>query len=125
VSDIHEYLCIGCPLGCRLEVEEDDLSDIVQVRGFSCKRGKEFALQEHKDPRRMVSTTVSLEGGPWPRLPVRTSAAIPKAQVMPLCRALAGLSVNAPLRLGDVVLHDALGLGVDVIATRDAVLATN
>jgi CxxC motif-containing protein len=113
-----EYLCIGCPLGCRLEVEQD-ASGQVEVRGNSCKRGLEFARQEHTDPRRMVATTVRVEGGAWARLPVRTRDAVPKAQVLPLCRALHALTLAAPVTRGDVVLEDALGTEIDVIASRD------
>jgi len=113
-----QYLCIGCPLGCRLEVEED-ASGLVEVRGNSCKRGLDFARQEHTDPRRMVATTVRVEGGAWARLPVRTRDAVPKAQVLSLCRALHALTVTAPVTRGAVVLEDALGTGIDVIASRD------
>lgn len=113
------YLCIGCPLGCRLEVEEDDQHHIVEVRGFSCKRGKEYALQEHTDPRRMVTTTVRVFGGRWARLPVKTTSAVPKHMVRDLCRRLRLVTVIAPIKLGDVVLPNALGTGVDIVATRD------
>ena len=37
---IVHYLCIGCPLGCHLEVEEDEDDNIVEVRGWACKRGE-------------------------------------------------------------------------------------
>lgn len=113
-----EYLCIGCPLGCRLEVDAED-HEVVEVRGFACKRGKEFALQEHADPRRFVTTTVRVEGGVWPRLPVKTAGSVPKAKVADLCRELHRVRLQAPVRLGDVVLADAVGTGVDVVATRD------
>lgn len=113
------YLCIGCPLGCRLEVEEDAGGDIVEIRGFSCRKGRDFAVTEHTDPRRMVTTTVAVEGGRWARLPVRTVDPVPKDLVIDLCRALRTVTVAAPVRLGDVVLADALGTGVDVVASRD------
>lgn len=112
------YLCIGCPMGCRLEVE-DDGDSIVEVRGFSCKRGKEFAQQEHTDPRRMVTTTVAVEGGDLPRLPVKTREAIAKTKVVELANALHKVKVQAPVHVGDVVLANALGLGVDVVAARN------
>jgi CxxC motif-containing protein len=118
VSETTHYLCIGCPLGCRLEVDAVD-GDIVEVRGHSCKRGVSFATQEHTDPRRDVTTTVRIAGGRWARLPVKTSSAVPKHLVIDLCRALHGLVLEAPVALGDVVLADALGTGVDVVATRD------
>ena len=115
---LRHYLCIGCPLGCRLEVEARE-NEIVEVRGFSCKRGKTFAEQEFHDPRRDVSTTVAVTGARWARAPVKTAAPIPKARVQDLCDALHELRLEAPVRLGDVVLADAVGTGVDVVATRD------
>jgi len=60
------YLCIGCPLGCRLELDEVD-GDVVEVRGNSCKKGVTFAREEHVDPRRVVTTTVAIGGAAWPR----------------------------------------------------------
>lgn len=112
------YLCIGCPLGCRLEVDESPSGDIVEIRGFSCKRGKEYAQQEHSDPRRMVTTTVAIANAPWPRLPVKSSAPVPKARVIEICRLLRSLQVNAPVQAGDVLVANVLGLGADIVATR-------
>ena len=114
---VSHYLCIGCPLGCRLEVEEAD-HEIVEIRGFSCKRGEQYAAQEHTEPRRMVTTTVQVENGIWARLPVKTTAAIPKDQVMALCERLRSVRAVAPVAMGDVILANALGLGVDVVASR-------
>jgi CxxC motif-containing protein len=113
------YLCIGCPLGCRLEVEEDEDHEIVEVRGHSCKKGERFARQEHVDPRRMLTTTVAVRGGTLARLPVRTADTIPKHLVLPVCERLRSVEVTAPVSMGDVVLPDALGSGVDVVASRD------
>lgn len=118
MSTVTHYLCVGCPLGCRLEVEERE-GEIVEVRGFSCKRGKEFAVQEHTDPRRSVTTTVRVEGGAWPRLPVKTRSPVPKADVASLCRALHDVTLDAPVRMGQVVLSNAAGTGIDVVASRD------
>lgn len=115
---MHHYLCIGCPLGCRLEVQAQH-DEIVEVRGFSCKRGRRFAEQEFHDPRRDVSTTVAIEGARWARLPVKTAAPIPRGHVEALCERLHQVRLEAPVRMGDVVLSDALGSGVDVVATRD------
>lgn len=114
----YTYLCIGCPLGCRLEVDEDH-GDIVEVRGFSCRLGKEFAVQEHIDPRRLVTTTVGIDGARWPRLPVKATDQVPKALVRDVCRVLADVRVQAPVQLGDLIARDVLGTGADVVATRD------
>ena len=113
------YLCIGCPLGCRLEVDEGPDGDIVEVRGFSCRKGKTYAVQEHTDPRRLVTTTVTIDGARWPRLPVRTTGEVPKGLVAEVCRALRSVRVTAPVHLGDVVVADVLGTGCDVVASSD------
>lgn len=115
---VSQYLCIGCPLGCRLEVEADG-PDIVEVRGFSCKIGKTFAIQEHTAPTRMVATSVRVKNGLWARLPVKTQAPVPKEKVSEIAQALHRIEVEAPVKRGDVILADVSGTGVDVIATRD------
>jgi CxxC motif-containing protein len=116
---ITHYLCIGCPLGCRLEVEDDGAGGVVEVRGWSCKKGKTYGEEEHTDPRRVMATSVRIKGGRWPRLPVKTSGSIPKAMVREVARAVRPVVVEAPIRIGSVVLANVLGTGVDIIATRD------
>jgi CxxC motif-containing protein len=117
-ATLTHYLCIGCPLGCRLEVE-DDGNDIVQVRGHQCKRGENFAKEEHKDPRRMVTTTVAIRGGELPRLPVKTATPIPKNRMQDLANELHKVVVTAPVKLGDVILANPLDIGTDIVAARD------
>ncbi len=116
------YLCIGCPLGCRLEVEEEE-GAVVEVRGFACKRGKEYAEQEHVDPRRMVTTTVRVANGLWARLPVRTTGTVPKNRVRAVCQALRRITASAPVRMGDVIVPNVLDTGADIVASRDMPIA--
>ncbi len=75
--------------------------------------------QEHIEPLRLVTTTVPVEGGRWPRLPVKTTGEIPKALVLDACAVLAGTAIRAPVVLGEVIVEDLLGTGCDVVATRD------
>ncbi len=111
------YLCTSCPLGCRLEVDAAD-GDIVEIRGFECKRGERYAKQEHLDPRRQVSTTVRVTGGILPRLPVRVSEPVARDSVRAIVDALRTVRVVAPVRCGAVLVADVLGTGADVIAAR-------
>lgn len=111
------YLCTGCPLGCRLEVDAVD-GDVLEVRGHTCKRGERYGRQEHTDPRRPLSTTVWVRGAAVARLPVRSADAVPKARLLEVAAALRGVCVDAPVRRGEVVLADVAGTGVDVIASR-------
>jgi CxxC motif-containing protein len=121
--ETHVYLCTGCPLGCRLEVDAVD-DEVLEVRGFHCKRGERYGRQEHVDPRRPLSTTVWIEGATVRRAPVRTAEPIPRGRVLDAARVLRTLRLQAPVRRGDVVLADVCGTGTDVIVTRDLPRAT-
>ena len=119
-----QFNCTTCPTECLLtvEVERDADGAVVEVRsvaGNSCPRGNRFAHQELTCPLRVLTTTVAVSGGDEALLPVRTSEAIPltlHAQAMDLIR---GLIVNAPIRMGDVVLPNLLDTGTDLIASMD------
>lgn len=119
-----QFNCTTCPFECLLtvEVEHDSDGAVVEVRsvtGNSCPRGDTFAHQELTCPMRVLTTTVAVSGGDEALLPVRTAEAIPlelHAQAMDLIR---GLVIEAPIRMGDVVLEDLLHTGIDLIASMD------
>ena len=108
--------CIGCPLGCRLEVDENN---DYAVTGNLCNRGAEYGKNELKNPLRVLTTTVSIEGAMHGRCPVRTESAIPKEMLFDAMKVLSKIKIQAPVKCGQVVLSDILGTGVNVIATRD------
>ncbi len=111
-----EITCIGCPLGCRLAVdEENDYS----VTGNSCKRGETYGKNELKNPTRVLTTTVEAIGGIHGRCPVRTENAIPKGMLFEAMKVLQKVTLKAPVKCGDTVVENILGTGVNVIATRD------
>lgn len=118
-SKTTHYLCIGCPLGCRLEVEEGVEGDIVEIRGYSCRKGKTFAEREHTDPRRMITTTVGVSGGLWARLPVHATDELPKDRMWDVIELLRPMAVTAPVAMGDVIVKSVLGTDIDVVASRD------
>lgn len=113
-----QITCISCPVGCLLSVEMNG-REVVSVAGNACPRGVTYAKAECTDPRRMVTTTVKVRGGELSMLPVRTRTDIPKGLVKESVRALKGLVVDAPVRIGDVVLGNVCGTGVDFIATAN------
>ena len=110
-------ICITCPKGCTLEVTHDGQTVVRVNQG--CKRGKEYAQRELVDPRRMVATTVRVKGGRHPLLPVATAAPFPKPLIFDLMAELRKLNLESPVRMGEAVLSNALGTGIDVIASRD------
>ena len=114
-----ELNCIGCPMGCPVTVEMDG-REIVSVSGNTCPRGDAYARKEVTNPTRIVTSTVKVEGGLVEMISVKTKEDIPKDKIFDCMRALKGITVKAPVHIGDVILADAAGTGVDVVATRNA-----
>ena len=114
-----ELICIGCPMGCPVTVEMDG-REIVSVSGNTCPRGDAYARKEVTNPTRIVTSTVKVEGGLVEMISVKTKEDIPKDKIFDCMRALKGITVKAPVHIGDVILADAAGTGVDVVATRNA-----
>lgn len=110
--------CIGCPMGCQLTAELA-CGEVVSVRGNTCARGEAYARKECTHPARTVTGTVRCEGGVLPVVSVRTADEVPKEKVFDVARALGAVTVRAPLHIGDVVLADAAGTGVAVVATKE------
>lgn len=119
-----QFSCTTCPSECLLtvEVERDANGAVTAVRsvtGNSCPRGDKFAHQELTCPMRVLTTTVAVSGGDETLLPVRTAEAIPlalHAQAMDLIR---GLVVNAPIRMGDIILPNLLDTNINLVASMD------
>lgn len=124
MTETLQFNCTTCPSECLLtvEVERDadgHVSTVHTVTGNSCPRGDKFAHQELTCPMRVLTTTVAVSGGDETLLPVRTAEAIPlelHAQAMALIRSLV---VNAPIRMGDVILPNLLDTNIDLVASMD------
>lgn len=111
-----KIVCICCPRGCILDVERQ--GDKVVVEGNSCPRGAAYGADEFSDPKRMVTSLVKLAGTHRP-LPVKTRQPVPKGVVLKITEFLGGITVMPPKRIGDVIVPDVCGTGVDVIATAN------
>ena len=108
--------CINCPLGCQIEVTLDSGA----VQSITCKRGAQYAEKEVTHPTRIVTTSVAVTGSKTGAYTVscKTASDIPKEKIFAVIDALRGLTVPAPVRIGDVLLPDAAGTGVPIIATK-------
>lgn len=119
-----ELVCIGCPLGCSLTVELEG-SEVVSVTGNTCKRGDVYARKEVTNPTRIVTSSVKVEGGVLTAVSVKTKEDIPKGKIFDCVKALKDVCVKAPVAIGDVILSDVAGTGVDVIATKNVMASTS
>ena len=113
-----ELICIGCPMGCQLTAEVEN-GVVTSVSGNTCPRGEAYAKKECVAPARTVTGTVAIEGAALPVLPVRTAGEVPKALVHEVARALRTVTGHAPAAIGDVVLQNVCGTGVDVVASKN------
>lgn len=114
-----ELTCISCPLGCPLRVEVDEEGKVLSVTGNTCKRGEEYGRKEVTAPTRTVTSTVRLVGGAAPVVSVRTKGDIPKDKIFDVMAEIRGACATAPVSIGDVILRDIAGTGVDLIATAE------
>jgi CxxC motif-containing protein len=110
-----ELICICCPKGCHLKVEEDSLS----VSGNTCPRGVEYGVNEVINPVRIITSTVRINGGEVSVVPVKTQKPIPKGLTMKCMEEINKVSVSVPVNIGDIVIKNILQTGVDVVATKN------
>ena len=110
--------CIGCPLGCPLEVEMEG-SEIRTISGNTCKNGEKYARKELTNPTRIVPSLVRVVGGTLGMVSVKTASDIPKDKIFDCVRELKKIDVPAPVHIGQVILEDVAGTGVAIVATKN------
>lgn len=116
--EVKKLICINCPMGCMLTVTMEE-GAIISIEGNTCRRGETYAGKELTDPTRIVTSTVKVTGGREHMVSVKTKEDIPKGKVMECVRALKNVAIEAPVRIGDVILEDVAGTGVGIVATKD------
>jgi CxxC motif-containing protein len=113
----HGLICIICPAGCELEVNKE--GDEWQVQHHRCAKGIDYARKEMTSPERELTSTVPLRGSSREkRLPVRLDRPIAKSLILPVVAVIRQATAQVPVEMGDLILADVLGLGVNVIASR-------
>ena len=111
-------ICINCPLGCPLTVTLEN-GEIKAVSGNTCPRGDAYARKELTAPTRIVTSTVKVRGGRLAVASVKTAAGIPKGSIFDCMKAIRNVELDAPVVIGQVVLADVCGTGVDIVATKN------
>lgn len=113
--------CKVCPIACELVITENkSVPSGYTIEGNSCNRGRDFGIKEITEPSRILTGRVLLKNGPMGRLPVKTTGVIPKDKVDECMKVFNATEVSAPIKRGDVIIENILGLGVDVVAARKA-----
>ena len=98
-----------------MEVDGEEM----RVSGNQCKRGETYCRQEVSCPVRTVTSLVAVVGGEHPLCPVKTAQAVPKDRIPEVLAILRSLRAQAPIAMGDVLLRDIAGTGIDLVATAN------
>lgn len=109
--------CINCPMGCSLEINK--YGDNYNITGNSCKRGIDYGISEVTNPMRGITTSIFVSDGVHPTVSVKTTSDIPKGLIFKAVRELAGITINAPVKIGDIIIKNVLNTGADFAATRN------
>jgi len=116
------FTCIVCPNGCEIRVESEG-GGISSIQGNLCPKGIAYVKQETLSPKRTFSTSVRVLGGELPLVSVRVVRPIPKERIFDAMAEVRKIVLAAPVKAGQVIIADILGLGADVIATKDVASA--
>lgn len=115
---VNKMTCIECPKSCLLSVDVEGCK-VRNVNGAKCPRGSVYAISEVQNPSRIFTATVVASGLNLKMIPVRTDKPIPKKDILRAAEEVRKMKVVAPLKAGDAVVEDFLGLGVKLLATRE------
>ena len=112
-------ICLGCPNGCLVTVDKNPDGSL-SITGNTCKKGEEYARNEVTAPKRTVTSIVRVSGGKNPVVSVKTKEEIPKEKIAACMEEINRTALKAPVSLGQIVIADVAGTGVDIVATGDA-----
>lgn len=117
MSEVRNLICIGCPIGCDMEVTLEE-GKVTEVKGNTCVRGKNYAEKECTNPTRIVTSSVRVQGGAIDSVSVKTQSDIPKNKIMQCMEELKGVVVSAPVKAGEVIIQNVADTGVSIISTK-------
>jgi len=109
--------CIVCPIGCKILIKTNGMR-LEHVGGNKCKKGIEYVKSEVFDPRRMLTTSVLVNGGEWPLVSVKSSKPVPKEKLFSILKEIKRTAVNAPVKSGQKIIRNVANTDISIIATK-------
>ncbi|HPO28147.1 MAG TPA: DUF1667 domain-containing protein [Petrotogaceae bacterium] len=113
-----EIVCVQCPMGCKLKIIMDEENKISDISGYTCERGKQYAVQEITDPKRIIPSSIKVVNGELPLVSVKTDRPVSKKLISEIMLIIKKSAVTAPVKVGQVLVKNILGTGADIVATR-------
>ncbi|MBR2365056.1 MAG: DUF1667 domain-containing protein [Lentisphaeria bacterium] len=115
---IRKMICIMCPASCHLEITEKGKEGEYLVTGNRCPGGKNYALNEMRDPKRIVTAVVASDSTKIPCIPVKTDLPLQMDLIRGLLQKLFSMKIHVPVQCGDVLIKNYKDTGVSVVITR-------
>lgn len=114
-------VCIVCPNGCQVEalVEETPELKVLEVKGCTCEKGKDWVEQEIINPMRTIASSMGVDQGSFKLVSVRTDVAIPLGKIFDIMAVIKQHRVKAPVFIGDKLIEHPAGVPCNIIATRN------
>ena len=116
-------ICVACPMGCEMTATVEG-GKVTDLKGHACKRGWAYAEAEVQNPTRGFHSTLKVEGGAVPLASVKSAGPVPKAKLMACAEATRPVTVKAPIAVGDVLIPNVAGTGIDLVATTRVLAAS-
>lgn len=112
----YDVTCIACPIGCKMTVTK--INNEYTVRGNTCKRGEKYGIDEVTNPKRVITSTVRLDGAYLKLLPVKTNGSIPKELMFDIMQSLNKITIRPPITVGDIIIKNILDTGIDIVSCK-------
>lgn len=109
-----ETICINCPMGCAIRVEE--INGEIKVTGNTCKRGEVYGKAEYTRPVRMVTSLVPYKDRV---VSVVTSQPIDKSKIFEILKAIKQIKLEKEVHCNDIIAYDIAKSGADIIVTSN------
>ncbi|EMR73672.1 uncharacterized protein with conserved CXXC pairs [Thermoplasmatales archaeon SCGC AB-539-N05] len=109
--------CIVCPIGCKILVTIDG-KQLEILEGYKCKKGIDYARHEALNPRRMLTTSVLVEGGRWPLVSVKSSQPVPKEKIFSILKEIKKTRIKTPVKSGQEILNNVANTDIDIVTTK-------
>ena len=111
--------CVACPLGCQVRLTVDDGGEVLEIEDNECKEGKKYAVEEYRNPVRVLTATVLTSGSRHALLPVRTNKPILRDIMRRGMSEIARVKVKPPVKEKQSIISNLLNTGADVIASGE------
>ena len=116
MATIRDLICIVCPKGCPMKVTLEG-KEILNIEGFTCPRGKQYAIDECTSPMRTITSTARTSDGGV--VAVKTDRTIPKELMFDCMKEINKTVASLPVQIGDILIENLLGTGANVVITAN------